>query len=116
MSTRRMLARTPTALLTFIFIFVGMLSLHAQEQPPAAASAEPITTDRPAVTNSSIVVPSGSIQVENGFLETMLALKQTHLVNNVQTGVEWRLIPLFQVCLDVVARCELPICADCRVG
>ncbi len=27
-----------------------------------------------------------------------------------------RLIPLFQVCLDVVARCELPICADCRVG
>ena len=27
-----------------------------------------------------------------------------------------RLIPLFQVCLDVLARCELPICADCRVG
>jgi len=27
-----------------------------------------------------------------------------------------RLIPLFQVCLDVVAGCELPICADCRVG
>jgi transposase len=27
-----------------------------------------------------------------------------------------RLIPLFQVCLDVAAGCELPICADCRVG
>ena len=30
--------------------------------------------------------------------------------------LELRLIPLFQVFLDVVAGCELPICADCRVG
>jgi hypothetical protein len=29
-----------------------------------------IATDRPAVTNSSVVVPAGSLQVENGFLET----------------------------------------------
>ena len=31
-------------------------------------------------------------------------------------GSTSRLIPLFQVFLDVVAGCELPICADCRVG
>jgi hypothetical protein len=39
----------------------------------AAASdpaSSPITTDRPAVTASSIVVPSGSLQAENGFAET----------------------------------------------
>ncbi len=30
----------------------------------------PIATDRPAVTDSSVVVPAGSLQVENGFLET----------------------------------------------
>jgi len=29
-----------------------------------------IATDRPAVTNSSVVVPAGSLQAENGFLET----------------------------------------------
>ena len=31
-------------------------------------------------------------------------------------GLVARLIPLSQVSLDVVAGCELPICADCRVG
>jgi hypothetical protein len=30
----------------------------------------PIATDRPAVTNSSVVAPAGSLQVENGLLET----------------------------------------------
>jgi len=30
----------------------------------------PIVTDRPAVTNSSIVVPQGSVQFENGLTET----------------------------------------------
>ncbi len=63
-----MLARMSTALLAFIL--AGMAPSHAQQQPPAVASAEPIATDRPAVANSSVVVPPGSLQVENGFLET----------------------------------------------
>jgi hypothetical protein len=36
----------------------------------SAAMAGPISTDRPAVTDSSVVVPAGSLQLENGFLET----------------------------------------------
>lgn len=36
-----------------------------------AGSDDPITTDRPALTDSSIVVPSGSFQSENGFAETL---------------------------------------------
>jgi hypothetical protein len=38
------------------------------QSPPD--SAEPISTDRPSVANSSVVVPKGSFQVENGILFT----------------------------------------------
>lgn len=34
-------------------------------------SASPIATDRPAVTDSSIVVPRGSLQFENGLADTV---------------------------------------------
>jgi hypothetical protein len=63
-----MVARVSTAVL--VFILAGMLPLHSQDQSPSADTAGPIATDRPAVTNSSVVVPVGSLQVENGFLET----------------------------------------------
>jgi Putative MetA-pathway of phenol degradation len=39
--------------------------------PAASQSASPISTDRPAVTDSSVVVPAGTIQVENGFADTV---------------------------------------------
>jgi hypothetical protein len=41
------------------------------QAPASDATASPISTDRPAVTDSSVVVPSGSIQVENGFADTV---------------------------------------------
>jgi hypothetical protein len=68
-------ARTFTVLLVSLFLLGGIISLHGQEQAPAAQAPAadapaPISTDRPAITNSSIVVPVGSVQVENGFLET----------------------------------------------
>lgn len=63
-----MRARILTALLSFI-LFVR-LPLRAQDQAPAAGSVNPIATDRPAFTNSSVVVPAGSLVFENGFLET----------------------------------------------
>ncbi len=62
-----MLVRISIPLLAFIL--AGVVPLHAQDQPPSVDTAEPIATDRPAVTNSSVVVPPGSLQVENGFLE-----------------------------------------------
>jgi outer membrane putative beta-barrel porin/alpha-amylase len=62
-----MLARTSAVLVTIIL--AGVTSLHGQDQPPSADAVGPIATDRPAVTNSSVVVPAGSLQVENGFLE-----------------------------------------------
>jgi Putative MetA-pathway of phenol degradation len=43
---------------------------HGQAAASDPASA-PIATDRPAVTDSSIVVPSGSFQAENGIAQTV---------------------------------------------
>ena len=63
-----MIARIATALLSFIFITLA--PLQGQDQTATTAASAPIATDRPAVTNSSVVVPSGSLQAENGFLET----------------------------------------------
>jgi hypothetical protein len=64
-----MLTRVSTALLLIILI-VGMQPLQAQDQTPGANAPGPIATDRPAVTDSSVAVPAGSFQAENGFLET----------------------------------------------
>jgi hypothetical protein len=49
------------------FLSSALLAVGAYAQPPADT---PITTDRPSVANSSVVVPAGSIQLENGFTET----------------------------------------------
>jgi hypothetical protein len=64
----RELTRISIALLAFVF--VPLAPVQAQDQPAAADSVAPIATDRPSVTDSSIVVPFGSVQAENGFLET----------------------------------------------
>jgi hypothetical protein len=66
--TRAMLTRISIALLAFIFI--GVAPLQAQDPPAGPSAPNPIATDRPAVTNSSVVVPAGSFQMENGFLST----------------------------------------------
>jgi hypothetical protein len=63
-----MLTRISTALLAFIL--AGVMPLHGQDQPASSDAPGPIVTDRPAVTDSSVVVPAGSLQAENGFLET----------------------------------------------
>jgi hypothetical protein len=60
----------PLATLLTTLILAGMVPLHGQDQAASPAAPGPITTDRPAVTNSSVVVPAGAFQVENGFLET----------------------------------------------
>ena len=60
--------RVSSALLALILAAQG--SLHGQDQPARTDTSGPFATDRPAVTSSSVVVPFGSLQAENGFLET----------------------------------------------
>jgi hypothetical protein len=60
-------ARMPTMLLAAM---VAAMALQGQDQPAGADTKRPISTDRPAFTDSSEVVPAGSFQLENGFLDT----------------------------------------------
>ena len=55
-----------------IVILSGAVLLYGQNQPDQSSPAddEPISTDRPAIAESSVVVPRGSFQAENGFLIT----------------------------------------------
>jgi hypothetical protein len=48
----------------------GTVALQARAQKCGADAHSPIATDRPQVTNSSVVVPCGSLQFENGFQVT----------------------------------------------
>jgi hypothetical protein len=51
-------------------LIVGTLAFQAKAQTCGANAHSPIATDRPQITSSSIVVPCGSLQFENGFQET----------------------------------------------
>lgn len=54
----------------FISVMAETLALQAKAQTCGADAKSPIATDRPQITSSSIVVPCGSLQFENGFQET----------------------------------------------
>jgi Putative MetA-pathway of phenol degradation len=54
----------------FLSIMVGTLAAKGSAQTCGANAQSPIGTDRPQVTSSSVVVPCGSLQFENGFQET----------------------------------------------
>jgi hypothetical protein len=51
-------------------ITTGTLDLQAKAQTCGANARSTIATDRPQITNSSVVVPCGALQFENGFQET----------------------------------------------
>jgi hypothetical protein len=55
------------------WVLAGAISVHGQDQSGAGStqsSQATISTDRPAITDSSTVVPSGELVFENGFTET----------------------------------------------
>src|SRR6202021_2649870 len=53
-----------------VFVIAGMLVVEAEAQKCGANAQSTIATDRPQITSSSVVVPCGSLQFENGFQET----------------------------------------------
>jgi len=78
---RRVIHFSWPALALALFLFLGGNNLLGQ----AADSDPTISTDRPSVANSSVVVPKGYLQVENGLLITrtqgpyVLDLPETNL-------------------------------------
>ncbi len=62
----------------FLVVTTPALALHAPAQACGANAQGTIATDRPQITSSSIVVPCGSLQFENGFQETSNAGPRTY--------------------------------------
>jgi Putative MetA-pathway of phenol degradation len=62
--------------LLFLHLFALSQLLYARDQNPPN-SPQPINTDRPAFTDSSVVVPKESLQIENGFLDTQTLGQQS---------------------------------------
>ena len=56
--------------LLFLSVTTGTLALLAKAQTCGANAQSPIATDRPQITSSSVIVPCGTLQFENGFQET----------------------------------------------
>jgi hypothetical protein len=56
--------------LWLFWILGGTASLYGQDRADSSSTQPAITTDRPAITDSSIVVPSGDLLFENGVTET----------------------------------------------
>jgi hypothetical protein len=67
------MARIARLIITSLLL-LGRVFGQATASDPASS---PITTDRPAVTDSSIVVPSGSLQAENGLADTVMYGQRT---------------------------------------
>src|SRR5271168_2133903 len=61
-----------------LFAMMGTLGPRARAQACGANAQSPIATDRPQITSSSIVVPCGSLQFENGFQETSNGGQRTY--------------------------------------
>jgi len=73
------------------YLLAGLAPLHGQDQPASAPDSAPFATDRPSVANSSVVVPIGSIQLENGFLET--SSQGQSIVDGPETEVRFGVAP-----------------------
>jgi len=64
---KRLCSQLRLALSFSVFVLLGSVSLGGQT---AGDSESTISTDRPSVANSSVVVPRGDFQAENGLLVT----------------------------------------------
>src|ERR1700722_16936897 len=56
--------RSPCVIM--LSVLLAPMALEAQTQSCGSKASDTISTDRPQITNSSIVVPCGSLQFENG--------------------------------------------------
>jgi hypothetical protein len=54
-----------------VYTLIAGAPAGAQDQAATNPASSSITTDRPSVTDASIVVPAGSVQLENGFEDSV---------------------------------------------
>ena len=87
-----------------IGLLSGLLAVASLGTPATAADACPksgadIATDRPDVTNSSLVVPTGSLQIENGVNVT--ARDGTRTLDGTNSRLRVGLAPCVELLVDL---------------
>jgi hypothetical protein len=93
---RRVSGRTLRICLVLLFAVVGTIGARADACPTAT---DEIATDRPDVTNSSVVVPPGSLQSENGV--NLSSRNGSQIIDG--TNTRWRLgiAPCLELLVDL---------------
>jgi Putative MetA-pathway of phenol degradation len=85
-----------TAVSLTVLVFLGAAGAKADGCPTVR---DEISTDRPDVTNSSIVVPTGSLQIENGI--NVSASQQGRALDGTNTRLRLSVAPCFEILLDL---------------
>jgi hypothetical protein len=80
-------------------VAVAALATPAAAETRCAPAGEEIVTDRPSVTNSSIVVPVGSLQGENGV--DLTGTSDSHLLDGTNTRLRLGVAPCLELFVDL---------------
>ncbi len=83
----------------FIGLSLAALSASAAPADECPQKESPIATDRPDVTNSSLVVPRGSFQNENGI--NFSQRDGGHVFDGPNSRLRWGIAPCLEVLVDI---------------
>jgi hypothetical protein len=92
-------ARSPVWRLFGILLAFACLRIPVAAANGCAGSTTEIATDRPDVTNSSVVVPVGSLQSENGV--DLISRKDARVLDGTNSRLRVGVAPCVEVLVDV---------------
>jgi len=84
---------------TLIGLSLAVLGASAAAADQCPQKESPITTDRPDVTNSSLVVPQGSFQNENGI--NFSQRDGSREFDGTNSRLRWGIAPCFEILVDL---------------
>jgi len=98
------LHRADASIRSQVWLLFALCGLVFLSKPAAAADGCPksgaeIVTDRPDITNSSIVVPPGSLQSENGV--NLSARDGARILDGTNSRLRWGIAPCFELLVDL---------------
>jgi hypothetical protein len=86
-------------LVALIGLFLSILDASTASADQCPARDSPIVTDRPDVTNSSLVVPQGSFQSENGINFSQRG--GNNEFDGTESRLRWGIVPCLEVLVDL---------------
>jgi hypothetical protein len=95
-AARKLQIRLMSSLVALVCLGAPMPAAGAQNCP---SSADNIATDRPDVTNSSIVVPQGSLQSENGV--NLSTRDGSRVIDGTNTRLRLGVAPCLELLIDL---------------